>query len=96
MRLYATVYGGEHDMGIVDEDTGRDVALVRGADEESRAFASLAAAAPELLEALRVAELTIRYAAQESAGRVKAEIVGGWLHHAQQAASAIAKAEGRG
>lgn len=47
---------------------------------------------PELLEALGEAESVIRYAAQESVGRVKAEIVGGWLHHANKARAAIAKA----
>jgi len=55
----------------------------------------LISAAPDLLEALREAETVIRWAAQESAGRVKAEIVGGWIHHADNARAAIAKAEGR-
>ncbi len=46
---------------------------------------------PKLIAALKAAESTIRWAAQESAGRVKAEIVGGWLHHADQARAALAK-----
>lgn len=37
-----------------------------------------------LLTALKEAETVIRWAAQEAAGRVKAEIVGGWLHHANR------------
>ena len=55
----------------------------------------LMAAAPELLEALRDAEKALRWAAQRSAGRVAAEVVGGWLYHADNAKVAIAKAEGR-
>ena len=46
---------------------------------------------PKLIAALKAAESTIRWAAQESAGRVKAEIVGGWLHHADQARAALAE-----
>ena len=56
------------------------------------ANAALIAAAPELLAALESAEKTLRWAAQEAQGRVKSEIVGGWLHHADQARAAIAKA----
>ncbi len=52
-------------------------------------------AAPELLAALEESERTLRWAAQESKGRVKAEVVGGWLHHADQAKAAIAKARGQ-
>jgi len=52
-------------------------------------------AAPALLEALQEAERVIRWAAQEAAGRVKSEIVGGWLHHADKCAAAIAEATGR-
>jgi len=55
----------------------------------------LMAAAPELLAALQDAEKTLRWAAQRSAGRVAAEVVGGWLYHADNARAAIAKAEGR-
>ena len=51
-------------------------------------------AAPDLIAALEEAERALRWAAQESKGRVKAEIVGGWLHHADAARAAIAKARG--
>lgn len=37
---------------------------------------------PEIVKALREAWNVICYAAQESQGRVKKEIVGGWIHHA--------------
>ena len=47
---------------------------------------------PALLEALERAERVIRWAAQEAAGRVKSEIVGGWLHHADAARAAIKQA----
>lgn len=59
---------------------------------EVEANAHLIAAAPDLLEALEEAERVIRWAAQESKGKVKREIVGGWLHHADKARAAIAKA----
>jgi hypothetical protein len=49
-------------------------------------------AAPDLLEACKEAERVIRWAAQESQGRVKATIVGGWVHHADKLHAAIAKA----
>ena len=51
-------------------------------------------AAPELLEALAESERALRWAVQEATGRVKAEIVGGWAHHADRARAAIAKATG--
>ena len=54
--------------------------------------AHLIAAAPDLYTALEMAERVIRYAAQEATGRVDREKVGGWIHHADQAASALAKA----
>lgn len=62
--------------------------------EQAEANASLIAAAPDLLAALEEAERVIRWAAQEAAGRVDKEKVGGWLHHADQARSVIAKAKG--
>lgn len=46
------------------------------------------------LEALDLAERTIRHAVQESTGRVNREIVGGWKYHADQIRQAIAKATG--
>lgn len=63
-------------------------------NERTIANAHLIAAAPDLLAALQTAENVLRYAAQESAGRVRREIVGGWLHHADQCRAAIAKATG--
>lgn len=54
--------------------------------------ARLIAAAPALAEALREAECVIRWAVQEAEGRVKAEMVGGWRHHADKARAALAAA----
>jgi hypothetical protein len=50
----------------------------------------------DLLEALKEAYAVIRHAAQESKGRVRNELVGGWKWHAERCKAAIAKAEGRG
>lgn len=47
----------------------------------------------DLLAACKEAERIIRWAAQEAEGRVKAEIVGGWLHHANNLRKTIARAE---
>jgi hypothetical protein len=58
------------------------------------ANARLIAAAPDLLEALREAWNVLCYAAQESKGKVRKEIVGGWIHHAAIINSIITKAEG--
>lgn len=58
------------------------------------ANAHLIAAAPDMLAALRQAESVIRWAAQEAEGRVKAQVVGGWLFHADECRATIAKAEG--
>ena len=38
-----------------------------------------------------MAQAALRHAAQECEGRVKKEIVGGWLFHANQARDAINK-----
>ena len=46
-----------------------------------------------LLAELKQAELVIRHAAQEANGRVKAELVGGWVYHANKIQAAIAAAE---
>ena len=59
------------------------------------ADAKLMAAAPDMLAALKEAERVIRWAAQEAKGKVRREIVGGWLHHAQLINTTITKAEGR-
>ncbi len=61
---------------------------------EIRKYAPLFVAAPDMLEALKEAENCLRWAAQESVGRVDKEKVGGWLHHADKVRAVIAKAEG--
>ena len=66
----------------------RIVACVNGCDGLNPA------AYRDVVAALDEAERVIRFAAQESQGRVKAEIVGGWIHHADLARSAIARATG--
>ena len=73
---------------VYDSKDGKDVALVY----EGKENANLIAASPELLEACVQAEKVLRWAAQESKGRVKSEIVGGWLHHADEIQSVINKA----
>jgi hypothetical protein len=42
-------------------------------------------------ELLAEAERVIRWASQEAAGKVRREVVGGWLHHADKIRQAIAK-----
>lgn len=72
-----------------------DVCMLPEANQfEELPNARLIAAAPDLLSELKTAERTLRWAAQESHRRVKAEIVGGWIHHADLIRAAIAKAEG--
>ena len=63
-------------------------------EEEAQANARLIASAPELLAALQQAALVLKWAVQESKGKVKAEIVGGWAHHAEKAMGIIAAATG--
>ena len=63
-------------------------------EPERLANARLIAAAPELLAALQQAALVLKWAVQESKGKVKAEIVGGWSHHADKAMGIIAAATG--
>lgn len=55
-------------------------------------LARLFTAAPQLLAELKQAELVIRHAVQEAEGRVKKELVGGWLYHADKVRDAITKA----
>ena len=73
---------------VYDSENGKDVALVYDGKEHAQLIAS----APELLEACIQAEKVLRWAAQESQGRVKSEIVGGWLHHADEIRGSINKA----
>jgi hypothetical protein len=75
---------------IIIEPGGSEYAKL----EELQANARLIAAAPDLLAALREAATVLKWAAQESKGKVKAEIVGGWIYHAEKAQDAIAKTTG--
>ena len=84
--------GKRVEYGPIIAGDGFCVAIVSRDPREAEENARLIAAAPALLEALEEAERVIRWAAQEAAGRVKSGIVGGWLHHADKCAAAIAKA----
>jgi hypothetical protein len=46
---------------------------------------------PDLLEICQEAENTIRFAAQEATGRVKRELVGGWIWHADKLRAEIVR-----
>lgn len=72
-----------HDLGIVSEADGRDVALVRGNDAEAHATAGLLIAAPDLLAAMR--RLVYFHDTDDTPNSDP------W----QEARAAIAKAEGR-
>lgn len=87
----------------LEENYGEGSAL-NSADEECNAgirqayadllqIRSVLLIAPELLEALRDAEKTLRWAAQRATHRVSAEVVEGWLYHADKAHDVIAKAD---
>lgn len=84
-------------MALVSSE-GKDVLLATGDSndnvyiEVSKEHARLIAAAPELLSELKQAEAVIRYAIQESRGRVAKEIVGGWSHHADRIAALLKSA----
>jgi hypothetical protein len=65
------------------------------AKARQRANAALIAAAPDMLAALREAWNVLCYAAQESEGKVRKEIVGGWIHHAAIINAIVVKAEGK-
>lgn len=62
--------------------------------DETEANITLIAKAPELLECLAEAERALKWAAQESRGKVRKEIVGGWTHHADKYRALIAEIEG--
>jgi hypothetical protein len=65
---------------VFEEKTGRTVAMVWPPEYGAKTGnAALVALAPEMLAELRQAELALRHAAQESAGRVRREIVDGWI-----------------
>ena len=65
----------------------------RTGDEEF-ANAHLIAAVPELLASLEEAHRVLMWAIQESEGRVKQEIRGGWKYHADRIKATIVKAKG--
>jgi hypothetical protein len=67
---------------------GGIVAECNTLEAEAQAIAAL----PDLLVALEQSYETLQWAAQEAKGKVKAEIVVGWLHHAEQAKAALVKA----
>ena len=46
----------------------------------------------ELVDMLEEAERVIRHAAQEAKGRVKEELIGGWIHHADKIQALVKKA----
>ena len=84
------VYGPSLRVACVEESIGIDW----DKDEEAKANAALIEAAPDMLEELDMAAKTLMWAAQEARGRVKAEIVDGWIHHANKCNQVIAKARG--
>lgn len=57
--------------------------------KEAEQKAKKKAETPDLMVLLKEAEATLRWAVQEAKGKVKAEIVGGWLHHADKIQKAI-------
>ncbi len=78
------------DYAIHDGQSRRDVAIVmETSGRDADRAATLFAASPELLAALLTAEDVIRSAAYEARGKVKKDLVGGWLHHANEIRRAI-------
>lgn len=76
-RWYAAKMGNDHQGLVIEEGTGRNVAVTYDVKD-----APLVALAPQMADMLAEAERTLRWAVQESRGKVRKEIVGGWLHHA--------------
>ena len=91
-----TVQELERDTYCIRAANNCHLATVGGVDryyeKDAAANARLIAAAPTLLAVCVEAEATLRWAAQEANGKVKAEIVGGWLYHADKVQAAIAAA----
>lgn len=83
-------YGAGRALNAADEKCN---AGIRQAYADLLRVRNILLIAPELLEALRDAEKTLRWAAQRATRRVNAEVVGGWLYHADKAHDVIAKAE---
>ena len=71
---------------IAEEETGKTIAVVYDLEN-----APVLSAAPAMLDALKEAELVIRHAVQESKGKVRAEIVGGWNYHANKIQQVLAE-----
>lgn len=82
---------------VIAEVVGGDGCRYLDVDQnrECLANAELIVRSPDMLEELKAAEATLRWAVRESQGRVKREIVGGWLHRAESIATIVAIAEGR-
>lgn len=84
--------GGNPQEIIADFTCGRDRAAV---DLANVRFAERACNShADLVAALEEAANCLIWAAQESTGRVKKEIVGGWVHHSNKARAALAAAKG--
>ena len=86
--------GKKGELGIVADSA--PCVIAHGMSEKhwpeiAQANAQLIACSPDMVESLEEAERVIRFAAQEARGRVKSEIVEGWVHHADKIASTIAK-----
>lgn len=78
------------------KDTGEFVCSCgSAANPDNAERARLIVAAPEMLEALQMARNVIRHVVQESSGRVKSELVGGWEHHASEIEDTIALSTGQ-
>lgn len=92
MGQWNVTYGNTHGLAECVELEGFGIVGAVIDTEGESVILRRAIACSELLEELSEAERVIRWAAQESAGRVKQEIVGGWLHHANKIKAAIAKA----
>jgi len=75
-------------------DTFKLLRHVKRSKPKDITSAHLLANAPEMLDALEEAANVLIWAAQEAKGRVKAEIVGGWIYHSNKVREVIAKAKG--
>ena len=77
---------------IFIEESGITVATVTASpvDAIARRMVSVWNSHDKLVDALQEAEKVILWAAQESRGRVKAEIVNGWIHHSTLIRAALA------
>lgn len=83
-----------HGQSAIYGEDGKDIAIVYDGQANAEFIVRACNSHDDLLAALKGAENCLRWASQESTGRVKAEIVNGWIHHADQAHAAVAKANG--